>query len=126
MNEKEMYYREVVTRVYISLGIPVNLQGFRCLVECTSLVLEDTTLLKNVTKNLYPMVARILGVENGVVERSMRHAISIGYAKTNFKKLGGLLGVECESLDYRPSCSELIALIVEHIRFKSYHENRAC
>lgn len=117
-----MYYKEAATKAYITLGIPVNLQGFRCLVDCTIKVLGDTTLIKNVTKKLYPMVAESLEVENGVVERSMRHAITIGYEKTKFKELDKLLGVECQTLGYKPSCSELIALIVEYIRFKLFHD----
>lgn len=124
MSEQEMFYKETATKAYILLGIPVNLQGFRCLVNCTFMVLNDTSLLKNVTKNLYPLVAKNLQVENSVVERSMRHAISIGYAKTRFKMLGKLLGMEGESINYRPTCSELIALIVEYIRFKSFREGK--
>lgn len=124
MSEKEMYFRETATKAYISLGVPVNLQGFRCLVDCAVMVLNDTSLLKNVTKNLYPAVAKNLGVEDGVVERSMRHAISLGYAKTKFKSLGKLLGMDGEEISYRPTCSELIALIVEYIRFKSFREGK--
>lgn len=124
MTEREMYFREMVTKAYILLGVPVNLQGFRCLVDCTVMVLDDTSLLKNVTKNLYPAVAKNLGVEDGVVERSMRHAISLGYAKTKFKSLGKLLGMEGESINYRPTCSELIALMVEYIRFRSFSEGK--
>lgn len=124
MTEQEMYFKETATKAYILLGIPVNLQGFRCLVECTTMVLNDTPLLKNVTKNLYPLVAKIIEVENGVVERSMRHAIAIGYAKTRFKALGKMIGIDGEPISYKPTCSELIALIVEYIRFKSFREGK--
>lgn len=122
MSEQEIYLKETATKTYILLGIPVNLQGFRCLVDCTFMVLKDTSLLKNVTKKLYPLVARSMNVEDNVVERSMRHAISMGYAKTRFKMLGKLLGMDGEYISYRPTCSELIALIVEYIRFKAFRE----
>ena len=119
MTEFELFAREEVTKILLELGIPANLQGFRCLQLCALKVIEDPTLLRKVTKNLYPLVGEEFAIYGGVVERSMRHSTDIGFYKTGFKPLCKLYNMSDEKWTYKPTSSELIALIAEYVRFKA-------
>lgn len=119
MTDFDIFAREEVTKILLELGIPANLQGFRCLQECSLKAIEDPTLLRKVTKRLYPMVGKVFAIDGGVVERSMRHSTDIGFCKTNFKPLCKIFGMSEEMLNYKPTSSELIALIAEYVRFNA-------
>lgn len=119
MTDFEIFSREEVTKILLELGIPANLQGFRCLQQCAIKVIEKPALLRKVTKELYPEVGSMFNVDGSVVERSMRHSTEIGYNKTQFKPLCKLYNTSDEKWNYKPTSSELIALIAEFVRFKA-------
>ncbi len=122
MTDFNIFAREEVTKILLELGIPANLQGFRCLQLCTLKVIEDPSLLRKVTKTLYPIVGKEFSIYGAVVERSMRHSTDIGFYKTGFKPLCKLFNMSEDSWSYKPTSSELIALIAEHVRFKAYKD----
>ena len=119
MTDFEIFTREEVTRLLLELGVPANLQGFRCLQQCIMKVIEDASLLRKVTKNLYPLVGKEFAIAGSVVERSMRHSTDIGFYKTGFKPLCKLYNMKEQRWGYKPTNSELIALIAEYVRIKA-------
>lgn len=60
----------------INKGIRAQYKGFDCLVEAIKLVQKDRTYKNNITKRLYPDVAKTLNETASKVERAIRHAIS--------------------------------------------------
>ncbi len=119
MTDFEIFSREEVTKILLELGIPANLQGFRCLQLCILKVIENPELLRKVTKNLYPVVGQEFSIDGSVVERSMRHSTDIGFYKTRFKPLCKLFDMSENNWTYKPTNSELIALLAEYVRFKA-------
>ena len=115
----ENFARAELTKLLIELGIPANLQGFRCLRECAVSVIKDPTLIKGVTKKLYPEVGKKLGIDGTVVERGMRHCTDIGFYKTAFKPLCRVFGTEEDVWNIKPSSSELIALLADYINIEA-------
>lgn len=120
MTNLDMFSKEEGTKIFVELGIPANLQGFRYLQECVVKVVANPEYIKKVTKNLYPKIGEEHFVNGSVVERSMRHATDIGYYKTGFKALNKIFGLECKILEYKPTNCELIAIISEALRFKAH------
>ena len=118
MTDFEIFSREEVTKILLELGIPANLQGFRCLQKCVLKVINNPMMLRKVTRDLYPKVGKDFAIDGSVVERSMRHSTEIGYNKTGFKSLCNLFKTDVV-WDYKPTSSELIALIAEYVRFKA-------
>lgn len=116
MADIELLVHEEITRILVELGMSPNLQGFRCLHQCVYEVSKNPNMIKKVTKNLYPTVGKIYDMEGYVVERCMRHVTEIGFEKTGFKALCDLYGVEENHWEYKPTSSELIALLAEYIR----------
>ncbi len=120
MTELDMFSKEEGTKIFIELGIPANLQGFRFLQDCIIKVVAEPEYIKKVTKTLYPEIGKKHMVNPMVVERSMRHATDVGYYKTGFKALNKLFGLECKILAFKPTNCELIAIISEALRFKAH------
>ena len=115
----EKWIKERITKLLIEMGIPVNLQGFGYFRECIYLAFNNQMLLKRVTKTLYPMVSEIYNVRPSSVERCMRHASEVAFCKTKFKSINyfyGMDGKEC--LNYKPTNSEIIALITEILKME--------
>ena len=115
MTNKEFYVEDRCTRMLFEVGVPANLQGFRYLRTAISKVIDDPELLNAVTKKLYPTIAEIYGVGPTVIERSIRHAIEVAFNRKGTEGINKLF--DCEICDYRykPSNSELIALLAEKL-----------
>lgn len=117
MTNAEKYINEETTKVLIELGLPINLQGFKYCKKCVELVCKDPTMMETVTKRLYPAVAYCFEVKPSVIERCMRHATDLAFFKTKFKPINALFGISEKNIwQYKPSNSELVALISEYIR----------
>lgn len=76
MLEDANRFRQITTSLF-ELGVKPHFKGFEYLVCALSLVIDEPQYLQNVTKRLYPEVARLCGegVKPSCVERSMRIAI---------------------------------------------------
>jgi hypothetical protein len=120
MTSLDMFSKEEATKILLQLGVPANLQGFRYLQNCVVNVVKNPKKIRKVTKNLYPEIGEEYNVNASVVERSMRHATEIGYMKTGFKSLHKMFGLEGQTLSYKPTNCELIAIISEVTRFKAH------
>ena len=73
MNQKAK--REFVQDFLLRVGIAPNIKGFEALTEAVLLAAEELSVMRAVTKELYPSVAEVLGDKPQRVERVMRHAI---------------------------------------------------
>lgn len=61
----------------LEMGITPNLKGFDCLCTAVAFVMTDKEKYRSgITKNLYPDIAKALGMTSITVERNIRHAIS--------------------------------------------------
>jgi len=116
MEEKDKNIRREITKLLVELGIPMNLQGFQFLRESIISVVYDPSLMKSVTKCLYPYIGEIYKVKSTVVERAMRHAADVGFNKTNFQPIKKIYKIEDYNWNYKFTNSELIAMIAEYIR----------
>jgi two-component system response regulator (stage 0 sporulation protein A) len=59
----------------IAIGIYPNLKGFKYIAEAVKIVRENSDALRQITKTLYPEIARRYDDKMGRVERAIRHAI---------------------------------------------------
>lgn len=111
--------KDKITKILIQIGIPANLQGFDYFRECIFFVIKDPMSLKSVTKTLYPQVGELFNVNGSAVERCMRHASDVAYDKTKFKKINDLYGITTNEITfYKPTNSEIIALVAEFLRME--------
>ncbi len=115
MINKEYYVEDRSTRMLLEIGVPANLQGFRYLRSAIAKVIEDPELLNAVTKKMYPTIAKIYDVAPTVIERSIRHSIEVAFNRKGVDGINKLFNCEVCDCHYKPSNSELIAILGEKI-----------
>lgn len=120
MKDNDKHLRAEITKVLLELGIPINLQGFEFFRESVLIVIKQPSMIKKVTKGLYPQVGGYFDVKPTVVERSMRHAADHGYLKTGFRTINKYFRIsDDKGWDYKPTNSELVALIAEYLKIEN-------
>lgn len=100
------------------LGVPVNLNGYKYLVEAIELATKDKTYLKGICKRLYPTIATNNGVTMGCVERSIRYAIKISSLRGDYDLMQEIFGNSINPESGTATNQEFIATLVEYIGMK--------
>ena len=109
------YIQTRLSTILIEIGTPVNLQGYKFLKDAVCFVLDDNGLINCVTKKLYPLVAKKQGVSAAVVERSIRHCVDCAISRKGVRGINSVFKCEVYNPYYKPSNSELIALLAEKL-----------
>jgi len=108
----------IVTEIIHKVGIPTKIKGFRYLRTAILSSYENNLLLKNVTTQLYPDIARQYNTTGICVERDIRHAITSAWEKGNPLALNEFFEYPLEVGKKRPTNSEFISLITENLLIK--------
>ncbi len=109
------------TLIFISnlmkrIGIPASIRGYRFLQQAILLALDDEEMLDAITKLLYPSIAKSNDTTPSRVERSMRHAIETAWERGDVSVLSELFGYTVRASRGKPTNSEFIAIVTEHIK----------
>ncbi len=94
--------------------IPVDYDGGKYLVSAIWRVMQNPS--QYITKELYPSVAKEYGRDIRSVERSMRHAIEVGWKKGGQAVWERYFGAETGDQVKRPRNSDLISAMVELLK----------
>ena len=114
--EKQLVMERLITRILLVLGVPARLNGYRYLRDGIHLVVERPEEVTAVTKHLYPMIAEKYHVSSASVERAIRHAIEVSWNRGNVDEFDRMFGYTIDTAKGKPTNSEYIALIADHIR----------
>jgi two-component system, response regulator, stage 0 sporulation protein A len=116
---------EEVTEILHQIGIPAHIKGYLYLREAIMMVVEDIDLLGSVTKILYPGIAQRFNTTPSRVERAIRHAIEVAWARNNIDIIKKFFGYTIKTEKGKPTNSEFIAMMADRLRLnnKSYHVN---
>ncbi|MDO4516223.1 MAG: sporulation transcription factor Spo0A [Bacillota bacterium] len=106
----------IVSSTIHELGMPAHVKGYQYIREAILLSVSDMRLLSAVTKELYPMVARRFGTTPGRVERAIRHAIEIAWDRGDLDVLQQYFGYTVSYSKGRPTNSEFIAMVADHLQ----------
>mgnify|MGYP003472251169 FL=1 len=107
---------EAVRVALLELGVPDKLSGYPRLVRAISIVALDPKQIKPLQKGLYTAVATDFGTMPDRVERTMRHAIEVGYDRADIDVLQTYFGGTVSPLKGKPSTGEFIARVANVVR----------
>lgn len=116
---KVLSLEKIVTGYIHEIGVPAHIKGYQYLREPLMMVVEDPTLLSGITKTLYPAVARKYQTTPSKVERAMHHAIEIAWCRGRIETLEEIFGYTIDAGKGKPTNSEFIAMIADHIRINN-------
>ncbi len=107
-----------VTNIIHEIGIPAHIKGYLYLREAILMVVHRVDLLSGVTKELYPAIASKYKTTPSRVERAIRHAIEVAWARGNVEMINGIFGHTVSRDRGKPTNSEFIAMVADKLRMQ--------
>ena len=93
LNKTEENLEALVTNVIHGVGVPAHIKGYQYLREAIMMVVNDIDIINQITKSLYPEIARKFATTPSRVERAIRHAIEVAWRKRGNRYNGKYLWV---------------------------------
>ena len=104
-----------VTEILHQVGVPAHIQGYHYVREAIVMAVKDPSVLRAVTKVLYPAVAAKYNTKASRVERAIRHSIEVAWDRGDVEVLTGYFGYTVNSLRGKPTNSEFVSLITDRV-----------
>ena len=106
---------EKITAVFLSVGIPAHIKGYRYLREAIRMVFYKPELISHITKELYPGIAKRFNTSPSKVERAIRHAIEVSWTRGKIENVNKLFGFNIYGKNEKPTNGEFIALVADKL-----------
>ena len=121
-NENKKYQKvkleNEITEILHEVGIPAHIKGYMYLRTAILRTFYDTDILGQVTKVLYPEIARQYNTTSSRVERAIRHAIEVAWNRGNTDAIDDIFGYTVSSTKAKPTNSGFIAMIADKLRLE--------
>lgn len=105
------------SQVLHNLGIPSNIKGYTFLMEAIGLY-SNKSINRVPIKNIYLEIALKYNSTEARVERSIRHAIELGYLRGDLELINDMFGYSIDINKNKPTNTQFIATIAEKLYFK--------
>ena len=108
----------LVTNVIHEVGVPAHIKGYQYLREAIMMVINDIEVINQITKQLYPEIARKFNTTPSRVERAIRHAIEVAWGRGQTDVVESIFGYTVSARKGKPTNSEFIAMISDKLRLE--------
>ena len=102
--------------ILLNIGIPANIYGFLYITYALRLIDQDPEYMYHVTKYLYVSIAKKFKTTPSSVERSIRHAISVGWLKGDIEYTNRMFKNSVNSKKGVPTNSQFLARLYYYIK----------
>lgn len=113
-----------ITELLHEIGIPAHIKGYLYLRTAIEKTYFNIDYLGQVTKVLYPEIARAYSTTASRVERAIRHAIEVAWNRGNIDAIDDIFGYTISASKAKPTNSEFIAMLSDKLRLKHKNANR--
>ena len=113
---KDCELERYITGFMLDVGVPAHLKGYHYLRDAIMLSGRDMEVVSSVTKLLYPTIAKRFKTTEQKVERAIRNAIEVSWARGNAETFEKMFGYSVRTGRTRPTNSEYIARIADKVR----------
>lgn len=107
-----------VAKLMHEVGVPAHIRGYDYIRDSILLSLKNREMLKSITKDLYPTVAKNNNTTASRVERAIRHAIEVAWGRGDIDVLNEIFGFTVKSSKGKPTNGEFISMLTERIRLE--------
>ena len=108
----------LVTNVIHEVGVPAHIKGYQYLREAIMMVIGDIDVINQITKQLYPDIARKYKTTPSRVERAIRHAIEVSWNRGSIDYMEELFGHSVDFDKAKPTNSEFIVTVADKLRLE--------
>jgi len=107
-----------ITKMLHDLGIPSHIKGYEYIRESIYLMYNNPSLLGAITKELYPEIANRYQTTTSRVERAIRHAIEVSWARGDYDLMEEIFGHSVDFDRAKPTNSEFIATVADKLKLE--------
>ena len=107
-----------LSKLLKKLGIPVNLNGYNYIRYALLICCENPSIMVNITKTLYPAIAKKFNINYNQAERSIRYAIHYSWNNTSHDFIEKVFGFTIAH-EKCPSNSKYLSTILDYIKLNS-------
>ena len=108
----------LVTNIIHEVGVPAHIKGYQYLREAIMMVVNDIDIINQITKQLYPDIAKKYHTTPSRVERAIRHAIEVAWGRGEPAVVENIFGYTVSASKGKPTNSEFIAMIADKLRLE--------
>ena len=108
----------LVTNVIHEVGVPAHIKGYQYLREAIMMVVNNIDIINQITKQLYPDIAKKFNTTPSRVERAIRHAIEVAWTRGQAETVENIFGYTISAAKGKPTNSEFIAMISDKLRLE--------
>ena len=113
---KEEILEVKVTNIIHEIGVPAHIKGYQYLRDGIMMVVDNIEVISQITKQLYPDLAKKYKTTPSRVERAIRHAIEVAWNRGQIETVESIFGYTVNSNKGKPTNSEFIAMIADKLR----------
>ena len=118
INKPRPSLEAMVTNIIHEVGVPAHIKGYQYLRDGIMMVVEDIEIINQITKQLYPDLAKKYKTTPSRVERAIRHAIEVGWGRGQIETVENIFGYTVNANKGKPTNSEFIAMIADKLRIE--------
>ena len=115
-SKNEFDLLDYVSRLMHEVGVPASIRGYDYIRDSIMLALTDRDILRSITKELYPSIAKTHSTTPSRVERAIRHAVEVAWSRGDVDVLNGIFGYTVKSSKGKPTNGEFISMLAERVR----------
>lgn len=115
VNKDEIDLEKRITKILHDVGIPAHIKGYSYLRTAIYCSYNNSDYIGQVTKVLYPEIAKKYKTTGSRVERAIRHAIEVAWNRGNVDTIDDIFGYTISASKAKPTNSEFIAMISDYI-----------
>ena len=113
-----------ITSLLHEVGIPAHIKGYMYLRTAILETYLNVDFLGQITKVLYPEIAKKYETTASRVERAIRHAIEVAWNRGNIDAINDIFGYTISASKAKPTNSEFIAMIADKLRLEHRLKNK--
>ena len=122
LSEKDEVNKRI-TKILHNVGIPAHIKGYNFIRHAVEMVIENPSVIGQVTKCLYPSIAIKFQSSPSKVERAIRHAIELGWSRGDQDTIDEIFGYTISAAKAKPTNSEFIAMVADYITLNEDKKN---
>jgi len=107
---------DYIARLMHEVGVPASIRGYDYIRDSIMMALSDREILRSITKELYPSIAKSHKTTPSRVERAIRHAVEVAWGRGDVDVLNGIFGYTVKSTKGKPTNGEFISMLAERVR----------
>lgn len=110
-----------ITQILHSLGVSPHFLGYKFIRAALCMSIKDLSIIEQITKVLYPSIAKKFDSTPSRVERAIRHAIECAWSRGNIETQEEFFGFSVDMNKGKPTNSEFLAMITDHLYIKFFN-----